>query len=218
MAVSAAGLGAAVLAAAGAGVTAYVTLSGVSEANSGRFPVTAVLGVDSVAYTNAAGRDESFNGGGWFVGRRDDSRNPARPVMNRRHQSFRLTVNLSVLAESPNESMELQDLVLTDFAYYLEERYFSIHGRGIFDPDTCPDELYQISIGQDIAPGGQAVIPREQDGKGPIYEARIAIPMTLFDYQDRAVLVPSGPSAGLSWTLEGANVYPRDGGGTPLPP
>jgi hypothetical protein len=212
MTLSATGVGTAALAATAAGVDTYITLSGLgSPGNNGRFRIVSVPGADSVEYENAFGAPESFTGATWFIGQRDSWRNPARPVMNRRHLSMRLTVSVSVLAEDSNERDELHDLVLNQFAYYLEEKHFQIYGRTIFDEDF-PDENYQISIAQEVSPAGQQTIPRQEDGKGPIYEARVSIGCTLFWYQDRAVLVPSGPRAGESWVITSADVVPRDNG------
>lgn len=202
------GIGTAAAAAVQAGVVAYVVLDNVGS-NNGRFRVLSVVGPDAITYDNQDGVAASFTGGTWFVGHRDDWKNLARPMMNRRHESFKLTVSLSVLAESPTEREELQDLVLTQFAYYLEQKYFTLLGRGVFD-ERFPDEHYQISIAQEVAPAGQATVARAgPDPKNSIYEARISVPVTLFMYQDRAVLVPSGPRAGESFVVVAADVSQR---------
>ena len=45
--------------------------------------------------------------------------------------------------------------------------------------------------------------------KGYVFEARITIPVTLTMYQDRAVLVTSGPRAGESFVITAADISPR---------
>jgi hypothetical protein len=206
------GIGTAVAASVATGVDAYVTLGGpLALSNTGRFKVLSVVGPNTITYDNPAGTPESFNGGTWFVGKRDSWTNPARPMMNRRHVKFQMTVTLSVLAEDPNDRDELHDLVLNQFAYYLEIKHFQILGRGVLDPDNFPNEHYQIGIGQDIAPAGTAQIQRAGgDVKNYIYEARISLPLTLFMYQDRSVLVPYGPKAGQSYVVTAEDVIPRD--------
>lgn len=199
------GVGTAATAAVAADVPAFLHLSDAGT-NTGRFQVISVTGANAVTYENTAGggRPASFRGS-WFIGHRDDWTNPIRPVMNRRHTSFRLTVSISVLAEDPNTRDELHDLILTQFAYYLELKHYALFGRGWFD-EAYPDEFYEISVAQDIAPSGQAQVSRQADNKNQVFEARISIPVTLFDYQDRSVLVPYGPDAGTSFVLRSENI------------
>lgn len=207
--VTATGLGTATTASVEAGVSAYVHLTGMpTTRNDGRFQVATIVDADTITIHNPAARAETAPAAAWFVGARDDYRNPARPVMTRRHLSFRLTVSISALSESPNTRNELHDLVLSQFAYYLELKHFQLYGRGTFEPETYPDEHWQISIGQDIAPSGQAKVERGGDPKDAIYEGRISLPVTLFMYQDRSVLVPSGPNAGQSWQLSADSLQP----------
>jgi hypothetical protein len=210
MTLTATGVGTAASAAAAIANTVdpYITLSGASlgVANAGRFRVLSVVGANAVTYDNPDGVAESFTGDQWFIGRRDTWENTARPVMNRRHIRMQLTVTISVLAESPNERDELHDLVLTQFAYYLEEKYFTLLGRGFFD-EAFDDELWQASIGQDVTAAGQSQTPRGQDQKG-VYEARVSLPVTLFWYQDRSTIVPYGPQAGESWVVRGDDIIP----------
>jgi len=216
MTLASTGVGTAALAAVDTGIDAYIDLEGFGSAsNNGRFRVVSAPTADSVVFENAAGAPESFAGATWFVGHRDTWRNVKRPIMNRRHLSFRLTISMSVLTESANSRDELHDLVLAHFVYFLEEKHYTLHGRTLFD-EAFPDENYQISISQDAAPAGQATVPREQDAKGPIYEARVSLGCTLFWYQDRAVLVPSGPRAGETWAITSADITPQDDAGVPL--
>jgi hypothetical protein len=187
-----------------------VTLAGAtSSENNGRFRITGVPSATSLEYENTRGIAEAFTGT-YFIGFRDDSDNPLRPVMNRYHMSMQLSVTIDVLAESPNERREVLDLVLGLFLFSMEEKFFTMYGRGIFDPDTYPDEHYQISIAQDAQDTGTQEFPRGEDQKNKIYSSRASFPVTLNWYIDRPVLVPYGPSAGRSWTLEGRNVSRDD--------
>lgn len=210
-----AGVGTAATAAVAAGVFAYVHISGhPTESNNGRFRVLSVVSANAITYDNPSGAAASFVGAEWFIGYRDDWRNTTRPMMNRRHLSFKLTATLVVLAESLSERDELHDLVLTQFAYYLELKHFQLLGRGVLDPDAFPDEHYQISLAQDLAPVGQGQLPRAgPDPKNVVHEGRIAIPCTLIMYQDRSVLVPSGPRAGQSYVVTAEDVTPAEDGG-----
>lgn len=150
---------------------------------------------------------------GLEVGARDTSLNPARPVMNRYHASATLNVTLDVFAESPNERTELGDLLFANFIFFLEQKHFTLFGRGVFD-EAYPDEHFQISIHQEVNDGGETDFPRGEDQKDRVHGARLVVPVTTTWYVDRPVLVPSGPAAGQSWTLESANVTADDS----LPP
>lgn len=193
---------------AGASFTAalvgrYVTLSGTSD--DGRHLITAVGSPNSLSFTSTSGVPEVFSGS-YFIGARDSSSNPARPVMNRYHVAMGLNVTIDILAESPNERRELLDLVLALFLFEMEIKHFTIYGRGIFEPDLYPDEHYQISISQEVNDGGQQEYPRGEDQKNKIYAARVVVPLSILWYIDRQVLVPYGPEQGQSWTLEAENL------------
>lgn len=198
MVLEATGVGAAAQEVIDTGSTPYVTLSGedLANGNVGHFPISSAPDDDTIEFVNVDGTPESFADQEWFIGARDTWRNPARPVLNRRHLSFRVNVTLSVLTESPNTRDELHDLVLTQFAYYMELKFFELTGRGTLDAENYPNEIYTISIAQDIAPTGASQTQRPGDAKQPIYESRITVPCTLLMYQDRSVLIPSGPRAG----------------------
>ena len=187
----------------------YFTCSGATTAaNSGRFLILSVPSSTSLVLENPAGRAEAVPASGfaWFIGARDDSTNPLRPAMNRYMVSANLQITIDVLAESPNVRREVLDLLLTEFMFYLELKFFTLYGRGTFDEDNYPDEHYQVIIHQEVQDGGEADIPRGEDQKDRIHSARVIVPCTITWYADRPVLVPSGPSAGRQWTLEAANV------------
>jgi hypothetical protein len=204
----------------GAGFTAamvgrYVTIDGApSGDNDGRFLVTAVPSGDSLEYENEDGVAEAFIAGSWFVGFRDDSSNPARPVMNRYHAAWDLQVHIEVITEDPNTRRELLDLVF--FSFWLEERHFTLYGRSIFDEDVVDgngnphSENYQISVHSEIRSSGDTDMPRPDDNKDRIYVSRIEVPVSTLMYIDRPVLVTFGPKTGQSFTLEGENVQPDD--------
>jgi hypothetical protein len=204
---------------AGAGFTAamegrYFVLAGMpTAANNGRFLIRTVVDPNTLLYENPYGVAEALASptyaATWFVGFRDDSTNPDRPVMNRRHMRWEGTINISVLAEDPNERTELADILLARFSYFLEEKYFELFGRGVFDEDYL-EESWQVSIASEIQYAGTSDAPRPDDPKDRIYEGRLAVPCTLIMYQDRSVLVPYGPSAGQSWVLNADDVSERD--------
>lgn len=195
----AAGVGAAVLQRTpGTGVTAYLTLDGA------RYAVVRETD-DRVRFEGEAPATAT---GDWFAGAADSFYNDARPPKNRRHIGFTLQVTLSILAEDPNTRDELRDLVTTQFAYQLELKHFELIGRGTLDPDVYPDEHWQISIAQDIASTGESRAERQGDMKGPVFESRVSVPVTLFWYQDREVRIPSGPRAGEPWVIRTGDVCP----------
>jgi hypothetical protein len=117
---------------------------------------------------------------------------------------------MSVLSDDPNQRTELSDLLVTQLAYYLESQNYALYGRGLLDYDTHPDELYVISVAQEIQPSGDSTIPRPGDQENMIHESRVSVAVTLFEYQDRAVLVTSGPATGESWRVTSADVLPDE--------
>lgn len=189
----------------------YFVLGGAtSSVNNGRFRITAVPASNQVVVDNASGVAEALPPTAtWFIGFRDDSKNAARPVMNRYHASAQLNITIDVLAESPNERTELFDLIFGDFIFFLEQKLFTIYGRGVFD-EAFPDEHYQISIHQEVSDGGETDFPRGEDQKDRVHANRMVLPVTTTWYIDRPVLVPSGPSAGQSWTLDADDVEQDD--------
>lgn len=198
-----------------ADVGRFVTIAGAtSAANNGRFLVTAVPGATQVEFTNADAVSEAFETGTYFIGFRDDTRNPARPKMNRYHGAWDLRVHIEVITEDPNARRELLDLVMSFLSFYAEDRFFTFYGRSVFeeglvDADGQPlleEEHYQISVHSDVTDGGDSDIPRPDDNKDKIFVSRVEAPVTTFWYIDRPVLVQSGPSTGESFTLENENL------------
>lgn len=196
----------------------YVTLAGWTDAaNNGRFRVTAVT-ASSMTFTNAAAVAAVYGAGTaptYFVGARDDWRNPARPVCRRYSgPSAELTVGLEIIAEDATVRRELVDLVWAFVDFLSEETHGVWYGRSVFD-DARPGELIQVLLGRRSATSGGSDAQRPGDGKMPVYTDRVQVPVTATYYVDREVRVPSGPSAGLQYAVEGTNFTHDDG--LPLP-
>ena len=185
-----------------------VTITGApSSVNDGTFTVTAVPGATQLQWTNNVGVAESAVGVRVFVSQYDDSTNPARLAQNRFVQSFSFNVAFSVYAESANERTELVDLILSQWGFWLEDQFFAILGRGFQNYDAYPYECYQITVNYEVAYSGEADFVRPGgDGKDRIYEGRISVPVMLWWYLDRQVVVPSGPDVGDSWVLNADDV------------
>lgn len=196
----------------GAGFTAamvgrYVTLTG---DNAGRHLVESVTSPTQLGFYNEDGVAEALSAANeWFIGFRDDWHNIARPVQNRYHMSAKLQVQIDVMCEAPNTRREVMDLVWSYFTFFMEQKFFTIYGRGIFD-EAYPDENYQISIGQEVSAGSEGDATRGDDLKNRIYLQRITVPITITHMLDRQVLVPYGPDQGESWVLEADNVTADD--------
>ena len=155
----------------------------------------------------------------WFVGLRDDWRNPARPVMNRYEMTWQVTLTFEILTESPTSRREMSDLIATWSTFSLEEQFFTFLGRAVLDRDAPkPDEHYQISVHQEVANQGDGIIPRGGDVKNPIYTTRVSLPCTIWWMIDRPVLVPSGPSAGQSFVVTSDDFTQVDETNEPLVP
>lgn len=185
-----------------------VTITGApSSVNDGTFTVSAVPGATQLQWTNTLGVAESAAGVRVFVAQYDDSTNPARLAQNRFVQSFAFNVSFSVYAESANERTEMVDLILSQWSFWLEDQFFAILGRGFQDYDNYPYECYQITVNYEVANSGEADFLRPGgDGKDRIYEGRISVPVMLWWYIDRQVVVPSGPNVGDSWVLNADDV------------
>lgn len=189
----------------------FFVLSGAtSSVNAGRFRIIGVPATNQLVIENSVGVAEALPAGAtWFIGLRDDSRNGARPVMNRYHAAVELSVTVDVFAESPNERTELFDLLFSEFIFFLEQKHFTLYGRGVFD-EAYPDEHYQVTVHQEVGNGGESDFARGEDQKNRMHAGRLRLPVTVTWFLDRAVTVASGPSAGASWTLEGENVMQDD--------
>lgn len=193
-----------VLTLVGAGFTAehvgrYLTLPGLDTT---RRLITAAPDADTLEFTDETGADLTLNmdGARWFVGYRDDWLNAARPVMNRYALRMNLNAIVEVFAESPNERREIADILNTLFCFNLEERHFTLWGRGVFD-EQFGGEHWQISIGQDVRDGGPSDFNRPGDEKGRVYGRRITVPCTITMMVDYPVTQSTGPDPSDSWTV-----------------
>jgi hypothetical protein len=180
----------------------YLTLTDAPTAgNNGRFKILSVPAPSQIVFENENGVAETLTTATeWFVGLRDDWENPVRPVQNRYHLRFSFTVTLSVYNEDPHARTELSDLILSEFAFFLEEKHFTFLGRSVFD-DSVSDEYYQISVHQEVSHAGESDLARSGEQKNRIYESKIQVPVSILWPIDRPVLVPSGPDAGASYTI-----------------
>ena len=158
--------------------------STLTTANEGGFVIkTATTSV--LTFENSSGVAESFEDATWFVGLYDDYLNPLRPPMERFHHNDKCTVQIGVFTEDANQRTELTDLVKAKFQFNMEEKFFSLQGRGLFSEDY-PDEHWQISLSSEVQYGGEADFPRPNgDGKDKIYQGLVTIPCTLIWCIDR---------------------------------
>lgn len=157
------------------------TLTG---ANSGSFTVK-TASASALTFENLAGVAESFEDATWFSGLYDDHTNPLRPPMERFHHNDKCSIQIGVFTEDANQRTELTDLVKTKFQFNLEEKFFSLQGRGLFD-EAYPDEMWQISVASEVQYGGEADFPRpNSDTKDKIFQGLITIPCTLIWCIDR---------------------------------
>lgn len=187
-------------------------LSGaVSEDNNGLFPITGVGGGgDTITYTNPNGIVQANFDGNYFIGFRDDSDNPLRPVQNRYAYSKNLTISIEIVADDEIVREELFDLTQSFFEFFAEENIFTFQGRSVQD-ENISGEHYQVIIGQDLRNTGEGETPRPSgDGKDKLYVNRLDVPVLTNMYIDREVLVPYGPEAGLGWTLNPEDIIPDD--------
>jgi hypothetical protein len=176
----------------------FLTIEGAtSGTNSGRFAITAATAT-TLTYTNPAAASEAYEAGRWFVGLRDDWRNPLRPPMNRYHICWTVSVTIGIYTESPTTRRELQDLIMGHLTFFLEEQFFAFLGRSVDnladDPELAKED-YQISLHQEASNAGETDFPRPDDQKNRVYEARIQQPTTIWWHVDRT---------------------PEDGAGNPL--
>jgi len=166
----------------------YLTIEqAVSGTNSGRFPITAAT-AGTLTYTNPAAASEAFEEGRWFVGLRDDWRNPIRPPMTRYHLCWTISVTIGIYTESPTTRRELADLIMGHLTFFLEEQHFAFQGRSInnlADDPALAAEDYQISLHQGCSNAGETDFPRPDDQKNRVYEARLQQPTTIWWHTDR---------------------------------
>lgn len=160
--------------------------------NDGRFLITgfsAGMGTDTLTYLNKYGRSETGSPGTWFIGLRDDYKNPVRPPKHRYAHAMDMSAQIDVFCEDDNTRGELVDLVLGFFTFFLESKYFTFFGRSTFDR-TITSEWYQTVINPPMQSSSESEFPRPGDGSGKIYVNSFVLNLTTSMYLDREVIVP----------------------------
>jgi hypothetical protein len=180
-----------------------VTLVGPSGEPWGVFPIVSVDGTGVLSVSNAALGDQAdLDGWTWFVGQKDDTNNPLRPIMNRYQTRMDATIQIEVFASSANERRELADIVGTLFDFVLEDRHHVLHGRGAFDPETYPSEIWKAGLGAQISNQGRQEFPRPGSEQQKVHSLRYSIPWAIWQYIDRPLQWTTGPKAGQQQVLE----------------
>lgn len=175
-----------------ADVGRYVTLANAARPyfNNGRFLVTAFStsgGTDTLTVANRNGRDESTGLETWFIGARDDHRNPARPPLHRYAMAFDFNVRIDVLTSDENTRDEVVDLVVAFFGFFLEQKFFTFMGRSGFQGQTATGEYYQVVINPPLRNTASNEFQRPGDGTGKVYVNGLSIDVTTSMYLDREV-------------------------------
>lgn len=175
----------------------YLVVEG-SALNDGRFRIVDVPSPTTLLLENVDGETESVGPGdswSWFIGARDDWRNAARlPGLGYEHCGT-MQLSLDILAESPNVRREVADLTWTSLTFFAEERFRTLHGRGVFS-ENYPDEVYQVLLGEASASSDQD-FPRGEDVKDRIYAARLSLTVTWSAYLARPAYI--GNTSNTPW-------------------
>jgi hypothetical protein len=173
----------------------YVTVSSSDQSyfNDGRSLVLAFSsagGTDTLTTDNRNGRDESSGDAQFFIGLRDDHKNPAHPPKHRYGFGFDLDCQIDVLTSDDNVRTEVVDLVLAFFAFFLEQKYFTFWGRSGFQGQTAQNEYFQIVLNPPLRNASENEFPRPGDGAGKIYVNSFALNVTTTMYIDRELYFP----------------------------
>lgn len=181
-----------------ADVGRYITITGSTlSSNDGRFLITGQTPT-TVTFANPDGQTEGSWSGSWFIGIRDDSKNAARPPLNRYAWSMNLSVEIQILAEDENVRTDLVDLVGSFLMFHLEERRFVFLGRSVLSEDV-QGEHFQITVKPGIRAGSEQEVQRSDDGRDKVYVANFTVDVTTTMYLDREVQHPS--ALGSPWTI-----------------
>lgn len=195
-----------------ADVGRYVVIAGSQNPyfNDGRFPITAFSTdsiTDTITYTNKYGRTESSTPS-WFIGLRDDHRNPVHPPKNRYGMSFDLSCQIDVYAEDDNTRTEIIDLILSFFGFFLEQKFFTFMGRAGFSGQTTQGEFYQIVLIPPMQSAQEAEIPRGgEDKSGFVYANSFTINLTTTMFIDRELYFPG---TNTPFVVENSNLVEDD--------
>lgn len=161
--------------------------------NDGRFKILAFTsfgGIDTLTVDNHYGRLDGTPGAAWYVGARDDNKNPIRPPKNRYGMAWDLSCQIDVLTEDENTRGEMVDLVLAFFSFFLESKYFTFWGRSTFDEVDFPNEYFQIVINPPFRSASENEFPRPGDGTGKVYVNSFNLDVTTSMYIDRELYFP----------------------------
>lgn len=165
--------------------------------NTGRFPILSVTNTvgqpDTVTVNYRRALAEApvppaTQVGTWFIGLRDDHKNPLRPPMMRYFYASDLTVQISILANDEIVRKELHDLLNAYLSFFLEERFFTFNGRSDVEtgsPDPLPNESYQITIRQPVRHSGESEVARPGDLNDRVYIGTHSVDVTTSWYVDR---------------------------------
>lgn len=158
--------------------------SGYAFRNNGRFPITAATD-DTLTITNRYALDEPITEARWFIGYRDDYKNPERPPMRRYTLAWKLSVNIDVLCHEENTRNELADLVLSFFSFFVEEKYYTFWGRTPFQGQTAQGEHFQVILQPGVRTTAENEIPRPGDGTNKVFVIGFSVDIDLFWELDR---------------------------------
>lgn len=174
----------------------YIYLSGNDAPyfNGGRFLIIGFStnsGVDTLLITNKYARETASTTTTWFIGQRDDHRNPAHPPKHRYAMATDINVAIDVFCDDENTRGELVDLVNSFFGFFLEDKLFTFLGRSSFPSQTVTKEYYQIVLASTLRSAGESEINRgEGDASNKVHVNSFSLDLTTSMYLDREVLFP----------------------------
>ena len=132
------------------------------------------------------GTSEVLSRLGFTVGDSDSYLNSSNPPRNRYIIASDMVVNIDVVTDSLTTRTELQDLVYSFFAFYLEKRRFELFGRSYFDREVNPEEWFHISFKNQFS--WSTEVTRDRQGGeqyDKIYAIRGSVPIFIEDFIDR---------------------------------
>lgn len=135
------------------------------------------------------GSSELLSRLGFTVGDSDDYLSTSNPPRNRYVIASDMVINIDVVTDSLTTRTELQDLVFSFFAFYLEKRRFEWFGRSYFDRDIDPEEWFHILFKNQFS--WSTEITRDRQGGeqyDKIYAVRGSVPIFIEDFVDRKLI------------------------------
>ena len=179
-----------------ANVDQYVCIDGSEKPyfNDGRFLITDFSTdnvTDTITYTNKYGKPQVGGTATWFIGNRDDHRNVARPPKRRYGVTNECVLAISVYTTGDNSRTELVDLISTFFGFSLEEKYFSMFGRSVFN-GSIGNEHWQIIINPPMGVTSESEAARPGDTKDKVYMCVVVLNVTVSQYLDRTLYHDDG--------------------------